>query len=94
MGNTNDVASFVDARNKMKTIEHPKYQYIEYPLKEWVSFSDMGDGRCRLSYKLPAGVGRNMNLKMWKDLDKFEQDRIINKLFDIIEQQYCLKNNK
>jgi len=69
MGNTNDIASFVDARNKMKTIEHPKYQYIEYPLKEWVSFSDMGNGRCRLSYKLPAGVGRNMNLKMWKDLD-------------------------
>ena len=31
---------------------------------------------------------------MWKDLDKFEQDRIINKLFDIIEKEYCLKNNK
>tara|TARA_R100001198_G_scaffold94443_1_gene77697 strand:+ start:820 stop:966 length:147 start_codon:yes stop_codon:yes gene_type:complete len=31
---------------------------------------------------------------MWKDLDKFEQDRIINKLLDIIETQYCLKNNK
>ena len=30
---------------------------------------------------------------MWKDLDKFEQDRIINKLLDIIETQYCLKNN-
>ena len=31
---------------------------------------------------------------MLKDLDKFEQDRIINKLLDIIETQYCLKNNK
>ena len=31
---------------------------------------------------------------MWVDLDEFEQNRIINKLLDIIEKQYCLKNNK
>ena len=78
MGNTNDVVSFDDARNKMKTIEYPKYQYIEYPIKEWVYFSDMGDGRCRLYYKLPIGTGRNMTQKMWKDLenqlDKFIEE--------------------
>jgi|TARA_R100001460_G_scaffold74371_3_gene115444 hypothetical protein len=31
---------------------------------------------------------------MWRDLDEFEQDRILNKLMDIIEKQYCLKNDK
>ena len=63
---------------KMKTIEYPKYQYIEYPLKEWVSFSDMGDGRCRLhcelepshrEYLYPDKITTNTK-KRWGDLDR------------------------
>ena len=41
----------------------------EYPIKEMVSFSDMGDGRWRLHCELEPSLLRKMKRGMWKDLD-------------------------
>ena len=59
--------------------KYPKYQYIEYPLKEWVGFNPLIDGRCKLTYtKMPIWMSRKMTRKMWKDfdnqLDKFIEE--------------------
>ena len=54
----------------MKTIDKPKYQHIEYPIKEMVRFVDMEDGRWRIYYKCTnISFGRKMTRKMWKELD-------------------------
>ena len=41
----------------------------EYPIKEIVSFSDLGDGRWRLHCELEPSLLRKMTRIMWKDLD-------------------------
>ena len=53
----------------MKTIDKPKYQKIEYPIKEMVSFEDMGDGRWRMYCDLGHSQMKKMTRKMWRELD-------------------------
>ena len=53
----------------MKTIDKPKYQYIDYPIKEMISFEDMGDGRWRMYCDLGHSQMKKMTRKMWNDLD-------------------------
>ncbi len=53
----------------MDNVDKTKYQYIEYPIKEMISFDEMGDGRWRLHCELEPSLRRKMTLKMWKDLD-------------------------
>ena len=41
----------------------------EYPIKEMVSFRDMGDGRWRMYCDLGHSQMKKMTRKMWNDLD-------------------------